>query len=302
MAAVEGADQPRPSNTRNSAMNTTTDTRSETYEMVTQHEWAVITGASSGIGRAFAGELASRGYPVLLVARRADELQQVAGEIRKRGGRAEVLVADLATADGVETVGHAATKLGDVGVLVNNAGMGSYGAFVEQPEGREMAQVALNIGAVVGLTRRLLPQMVARGRGQIINIASILGFMPTPYFATYAATKAFVLHFSEALAYELRGTGVGVLASSPGVVKTEFARVAGSRAQEGGLPQLTPDTVARVSLRAAAAGRVVRVIGTAYRLLAFLVAITPRAIMRRIMGTIFAPRAEQGAGGRPRVP
>jgi len=166
--------------------------------------------------------------------------------------------------------------------------------------------VALNVGAVVGLTRRFLPQMVARGRGQIINIASILSFMPTPYFATYAATKAFVLHFTEALAHEVRGTGVRVLASSPGVVKTEFSHVAGSEAQEKLLPQLTPRTVARVSLNAAATGRVVRVIGAVYRLLAVLAAITPRPIMRWIMGTIFAPRAPRrrtpsGAQARQRA-
>ena len=243
--------------------------------MATQQEWAVVTGASSGIGRAFAIELAGR-YPVLLVARRAAELNEVALEIAERGGRAESLVADLATAEGVEAVGVAVEKLGDVGVLVNNAGVGSYGPFLEQSADRDSAQVALNIGAVVGITRRLLPQMVARRRGQIINVASILAFMPTPYFATYAATKAFVLHFSEALSHEIRGTGVRVLASCPGVAKTGFARVAGSDTQEGALPQLSPEAVARVSLRAATAGRVVRVIGAAYRLLAFLVAITPR--------------------------
>ncbi len=261
--------------------------------MSTRQEWAIVTGASSGIGRAFALELARRGYAVLLVARRGDALQRVASEVAKQGGRAETLVADLAAPEGVDAVGNAAEALGDVGVLVNNAGAGAYGAFIDQPVGSEAAQVALNIGAVVGLTRRLLPRMVARGRGQVINLASILAFMPTPYFATYAATKAFVLHFSEALAYELRGTGVRVLASSPGIVKTEFATVAGYTAQEAALPQLTPEAVARVSLRAAAAGRVVRVIGATYRLLAFLVAITPRAIMRRIMGRMFSPRDER---------
>jgi len=260
-------------------------------EIVTnQHEWAVVTGASSGIGRAFALELARRGHPILLVARRGDELQRVAAEITAGGGRAEPLVADLTSAGGVEAVARAAEGLSDVGVLVNNAGAGSYGPFLEQAVGRDAAQVALNIDAVVALTRRLLPRMVARGRGQIINVASILAFMPTPYFATYAATKAFVLSFSEALAHELRGTGVRVLAASPGVVKTEFSGVAGSPEQESALPKLTPDAVVRATLRAAESGRVVRVVGPAYRLLAVLAAITPRPLMRRIMGRIFAPR------------
>jgi uncharacterized protein len=265
-------------------------------------EWAVVTGASSGIGRAFALELARRGHPVLLVARRGGQLRQVAGEITALGVRAEVLVADLANADGIEAVSKAVQGLGEVGVLVNNAGAGSYGAFIEQPLGREAALVALNIGAVVGLTRRLLPQMVARGRGQIINLASILGFMPTPYFATYAATKAFVLHFTEALAYELRGTGVRVLASSPGVVESEFSGVAGSGAQETVLPHLTPDTVVQISLRAAAAARVVRVVGATYRVLAFLAAVTPRAILRRIMGRLYSPRTTRGAAAQPGQP
>jgi short-subunit dehydrogenase len=254
-----------------------------------QHEWAVVTGASSGIGRAFALELARRGHPILLVARRRDELQRVAAEITAGGGRAEPLVVDLASAGGAEAVARAAEALGDVSVLVNNAGAGSYGPFLEQPVGRDAAQVALNIDAVVALTRRLLPRMVARGRGQVINVASILAFMPTPYFATYAATKAFVLSFSEALAHELRGTGVRVLAASPGVVKTEFSGVAGSPEQESALPKLTPDAVVRATLRAAESGRVVRVVGPAYRLLAAVAAITPRPLMRWIMGRIFAP-------------
>lgn len=267
--------------------------------MSNSKEWAVVTGASSGIGRAFALELAGQGYPVLLVARREGELRRVALQISERGGRAQVVVADLASADGLDDVCRAVEALSGVDVLVNNAGSGSYGEFVAQPMGIEAAQVALNIGAVVGLTRRLLPRMIARKRGQIINVASILAIMPTPYFATYAGTKAFVLHFSEALAHELRGTGVSVLASCPGVAKTEFSSVAGSGDQEGGLPRLSPEAIARVSLRAARRGRAVRVIGVAYHLLAFLAAVTPRAIMRRIMGRVFAPRAATSARQTP---
>src|SRR5262249_17855706 len=119
---------------------------------------------------------------------------------------------------------------------------------------------------------------------------SILSFMPSPYFATYAATKAFVLSFSEALAHELRGTGVRVLATCPGITTTEFYRVAGWGAQESALPQLSADAVARISVRAADSGRVVRVIGAAYRILAFLARLTPRPLMRRIMAAIFAPQ------------
>jgi uncharacterized protein len=265
--------------------------------MPTARDWAVVTGASSGLGRAFSLELSSRGYPILLVARRRDALEGLAGEIRKRGGTAEPLVADLSTAEGVETVRRAAEKLPEVGLLVNNAGFGSYGAFLTQPIERALEQVRVNIGAVLALTRALLPKMLERGRGQIINLASILGFMPTPNFAVYAATKGFVLQFSDALAYELRGTGIRVLALCPGVTRTEFSQVAGAEAAQGGLPQLRPEDVVRVALRAAASGRVVRIVGPTYRLLGFLTRITPRFLLRRILGRIYAaPRSPSQAG------
>ena len=266
--------------------------------MTVNGPWAVITGASSGIGRAFALELTGRGFPVFLIARREAELERVANEVSSLGGLAKIIVADLATPDGIEST---AERLGeiDVAVLVNSAGIGAYGAFAEQPIGRETDQVALNVAAVVALTRRLLPRMIDRGRGLVINVASILGFMPVPYFATYAATKAFVLHFSEALSVELLGTGVQVLAASPGVTKTDFTRAAGSGDPDGKLPRLAPEHVARVSMKAADDRRVVRPIGAVYRVLAFLAAITPRVIMRRIMGRVYAPR--QISGGAPRA-
>jgi len=142
-------------------------------EIVTnQHEWAVVTGASSGIGRAFALELARRGHPILLVARRGYELQRVAAEITAGGGRAEPLVVDLASAGGVDVVARAAEALGDIGVLVNNAGAGSYGPFLEQPVGRDAAQVALNIdlrrdeGLRPLLQRGARPRAAGHGRAR----------------------------------------------------------------------------------------------------------------------------------------
>jgi len=263
-----------------------------------KQRWAVVTGASSGFGRAFALQLAESGHQVLLVARRQQELQRVAAEIEQRGGVAEILVADLVAPGGVDVVVRRATNLGEVDVLVNNAGFANYGPFLSQSAAREVDQIALNIGALVALTRALLPPMVARGRGQIINVASLLSFMPTPYFATYGATKAFVLAFSEALAFELRGSGVRVLATCPGPAQTEFARVAGSELVYEQLPALNPDTVARVSLRAAGSGRAVRVVGLLYVVLAFLVRLTPRFLMRRIMGRLFRSPVRTSAGKR----
>jgi short-subunit dehydrogenase len=253
-------------------------------------EWALVTGASSGIGRAFALQLADLGYSVLLVARRRDELQRLAAEVEQRNGRAKVLAADLSTPEGLQQVSAEAERLG-LAVLVNNAGLGVHGRFIEQSLDGQMAQVAVNVGAVVGLTRSVLPHMVAKGRGQIINLASVLSFMPVPYFATYAATKAFVLSFTEALSHELRGTGVRVLATCPGPVKTEFAQLAGSAENEKYLPHVTPEFVARASIGAARARRVIRVMGPFFKLLAFLPHITPRAMFRAIMGNVFAPRS-----------
>jgi uncharacterized protein len=203
----------------------------------TTSTWAVITGASGGLGRAFARELVTRGRPVMIVARRREELDLLAREIEAGGGRAEVVVADLVAPDGIDTVLSAAARVGGADILVNNAGFGTFGPLLAHSPARDLDEVALNIGAVVALTRALLPGMVERGRGQIVNVASMLSFMPTPYFAVYGATKAFVLHFTEALAEELRGTGVRAVAVCPGVIDTQFFHAAGSSVDKQLLPR-----------------------------------------------------------------
>jgi len=260
--------------------------------------WAVITGASGGLGRAFALQLAGRGHPVVLVARRRLDLERLARDIEGRGGRAEVIVADLARPDGIDALIAATARIGDIDILVNNAGFGSFGPVLAHPAARELDEVALNIGAVVALTRALLPGMTERGRGQIINVASMLSFMPTPYFAVYGATKAFVLHFTEALAEELRGSGVRALAVCPGIVDTGFFHAAGSAVERQALPALRPEAVARTALDAAAAGRTVRVVGVFAALLVLLARITPRLLMRRIMGSVFKSSLQPPAAGQ----
>jgi hypothetical protein len=249
--------------------------------------WALVTGATGGLGRAFVRELVKRGRPVMLVSRRRVELDLLAREIQDSGGRAEVVVADLATPNGVETVVAAAARVGGIGVLVNNAGFGTFGPLLAHAPERDLNEVALNVGAVVALSRALLPNMIERGHGQIVNVASMLSFMPTPYFAVYGATKAFVLHFTEALADELRGSGVRALAVCPGVINTEFFEVAGSSIDKQRLPPLKPETVAHAALDAADAARTVRIVGTLAKLLVFSARITPRPLMRRIMGAVF---------------
>jgi len=249
--------------------------------------WALVTGATGGLGRAFARELAKRGHPILLVARRREELERLAREIERSGGRAEVVVADLVSPDGINTVAAAAAQVGGIDILVNNAGFGTFGPLLAHSPARDLDEVSLNVGAVVALTRALLPGMIERGRGRIVNVASMLSFMATPYFAVYGATKAFVLHFTEALAEELRGSGVRALAVCPGVMNTDFFEVAGSSIDKQRLPPLQPETVARAALDAADAGRTVRIVGAIAKLLLLSTRITPRFLMRRIMGAVF---------------
>ena len=253
--------------------------------------WAVVTGASSGLGREFARALAGRGYPVLAVARRGERLRALADEVGRNGGRLEPLVADLSTAEGVEML---LTSAGDreVELLVNNAGLAAYGPFVELPSERDLLR--LNVEAVVILTRGLVPAMVARRHGGVINVASQMAFQPMPYFAAYAASKAFVLSFSEALAEELRGTGVRVTAVAPGFVSTEFAEVAGSQEPERRLPHLQPDQVVVSSLRAYEQGRTVKVVGAFYAFVTVMGRFAPRAAMRRTMGRVLRPPRGQG--------
>jgi len=184
---------------------------------------ALITGASSGIGEEFARQLAARGHDLVLVARRADRLEQLAAELPSR---VHVVPCDL----GADAAGLAprVAELGvDVDLLVNNAGFGNHDRFWEIAEGRDAAQVRLNCEAVVTLTRAFLPAMIERGSGGIVNMASIFGFQPMPYEAVYGASKAFLVSFSQALRTELRGTGVRVLAVCPGPVATEFQETAG---------------------------------------------------------------------------
>jgi len=202
---------------------------------------ALVTGASSGIGAAIAKELASRGYSLVLVARREERLRSLATDISSEHDvEAEILTADLS--DEAER-DRLQNELGGRGraveVLVNNAGFGHQADFARSPRDRMVEMVRVNIEAVVDLTGRFVGQMADRGRGSVINIASTAAFQPLPGSAVYAASKSFVLSFSEAIRTELRGTGVTVTAVCPGPVKTEFTEVAGV----GGVEERTPGAV-----------------------------------------------------------
>lgn len=191
--------------------------------MTDESKTALITGASSGLGAVFARQLAGKGYDPILVARRQEKLTALAQELQDRHGvRAEVLVADLATSAGVESVAERIESLPALAMLVNNAGFGSRHRFVELDLSVQLDMIHVHVLASVHLIRIALPKMMGRGRGAIINVSSLAGFMAMPKSVTYAATKSFLIALSEGLAKELEGTGVRVQALCPGFTYTEF--------------------------------------------------------------------------------
>ena len=248
---------------------------------------ALVTGASAGIGEAFARLLAARHHDLTLVARRRDRLEALAKELAERHRvSASVEAADLAEeADLSGLVAKVAADPPDL--LVNNAGFGTVGRFAELDPERELEEIRTNVLALVRLTRAALPGMLARGRGAVVNVSSLAGESPGPFTATYAASKAYVTRFSESLHEELRGTGVVVQALLPGFTRTEFQEVAG--VDPGSVPSfawMSPERVARASLAALARGDALCIPGAGNRLLGGLTALAPRSLARRVLGTI----------------
>jgi short-subunit dehydrogenase len=252
---------------------------------------ALITGASSGIGVAFARALKSRGERLVLVARRRDRLLALASELGEDPGA--VVVADLARPDAVQQIAAEVARRGfEVDLLVNNAGVGHTARFHAQPSDRIASMLDVNVRAVVEMTRAFLPAMVERGRGRIINVASNAAFQPVPFLTIYAATKAFVLSFSEGLATECEGTGVTVQALCPGLTKTEFLEVAETHTQGllvNRMPAMTAEQVVRVSLKALDRGRVRVVPGASNRALAAAQGLVPRSWVRRVAAALYRP-------------
>ena len=248
---------------------------------------ALITGASAGIGAAFARRLARDRYDLVVVARGRDRLAELAEQLRAdHGGAVEVLPADLTHAAEL----HVVEKLvadADLDLLVNNAGFGTVGAFARLDPAKEEEEIRLNVVALARLTRAALPGMIARRRGRIINVSSMAAFQAAPYNATYAATKAFVNSFTEALYEELRGTGVVVQALCPGFTRTEFQERAGIDVSD--IPSfawMSPDAVVETSLRALQRGELICIPGLANRALMTLTSAVPRSITRRVFGTL----------------
>jgi short-subunit dehydrogenase len=245
---------------------------------------AIVTGASSGIGTEIARELASRGLNLTLVARREDRLKSLAEELgRQHGVRAEIVAADIASEDGRKSLfDEIASRGRDVDVLVNNAGFGSAGRFQDLEGDKETLMVRTNCEAVVALCAKYVPAMVERGRGAILNLGSIAAYQPLPYQATYAATKAFVLSFTEALNADLGGTGVSATALCPGPVPTEFEENAGIDANWEGIPKFvltTPEFNAAAGVEGMEKGKRVVVPGVVNSASAAAGHYTPRTVV-----------------------
>jgi short-subunit dehydrogenase len=252
---------------------------------------SLVTGASSGIGAEIARELARRGHGVTLMARREDRLRALADELQKAHGvRAEVIGCDVAD---VEARARAAREIEERGlaveVLVNNAGFGSAGAFQDLDQEKELAMVRTNVEAVLAFCGMYVPAMVERGRGAVLNVASTAAFQPLPRQATYAASKAFVLSFTDGLHADLHGTGVTATALCPGPVPTEFGEAAGIDGELFEVPGAakSPGQVAKMAVNGLAKGRRVVVPGLANRLGAVAGHYTPRSIVLPLLGRFY---------------
>ena len=243
---------------------------------------ALITGASSGIGEAFADVFAAEGFDLVITARRGDRLRAVADRLERRhGGRVHVIVSDFSRRDAAERLcAELSVRRIDVDALVNNAGYGVPGAYTASPWSRHDEFLQVMVTAVAELTHRLLPPMVERGYGRIINVASLAGLTPPPAGHTlYAAAKAFVIKFSEALSHEVRLAGVHVTAVCPGFTLSEFHDVTGTREQMKGLPRwlwMDAATVARQGFDAVMVGTALYINGRVNRTIATLVRYLPQ--------------------------
>jgi short-subunit dehydrogenase len=265
----------------------------------------VITGATHGVGRALAEEFARGGHALLLVARDEASLAKAAEELSSSYGvEVRVLAADLSTTEGCAAVERALQSYGlFADMLVNNAAMMMAGFFQDQDPEKLRKLVDLDVRAVVDLTRRLLPGMIARRAGGVLNVASVEGFMPVPYQATYAAAKAFVLSFSRSLAYEIMGTGVRVSSLAPGTVATEMHAKAGAEYSRYAqyLPSMSAEDVARIGYRKFMRGRKVIVPGLFNRFSALVAPFVPKLLLVPFMGLLFRVLDAEGNPQWPRA-
>ena len=241
----------------------------------------LVTGASAGIGESFARLYARNGHDLILTARRAERLEKLAEELRAlHGADVQIVPADLSEPGAVDAIIAAIETRGRaVDVLINNAGYGLPGTYAQTTWSDQQAFLQVLLTAVCEMTHKLLPGMLSRGYGRIVNVASLAGLIPgMPGATLYGPTKAFLVRFSQALGVETQGTGVHVTALCPGFTYSEFHDVNGTRANMGGIPKwmwLDADTVAELGYRAVEAGQAVRVTGSPNKLIAAICKIVP---------------------------
>ena len=250
------------------------------------HPLALVTGASSGIGASLARELAKDGHDLILAARRLEPMQVLAAELGNVGSNCTIIAADLSKSGAAGALVRDIEAQGlVVDVLINAAGLGANGRFEESDPLRVTEMLQVNVVALTELTRMLLPAMVARRKGRVMLMASTAGFQPGPQMAVYCASKAYVLNFGEAIAYELQGSGVTVTTLCPGATDTEFARVADagrSALFKGLLPVMSASDVARIGYRGLKAGRGVVITGLANKIMATSSRLSPTPVSLRI--------------------
>ena len=264
---------------------------------------AVVTGASSGLGALFAEKLAERGLPLVLAGRDEARLTEVWQRVQRLapGIDVELVVGDLGSHAGVEAL-VAVLNGRVIDVLVNNAGFGTYGRLGEADPDRDRDLIAVNVDALVRLTHAVLPGMLARGYGRILNVASTVAFQPAPYHATYGASKAFVLSFSQALWAETRGSGVTVTALCPGPTRTGFVDALDADVSSTAIYQklASPEPVVAAGLRALDRGRPVVVAGLRNRVMATASSLSPGWVGVLISGRMLRPAGDSRALAEPR--
>jgi len=256
-----------------------------------QGKWALVTGASSGIGAALARELAGFGAKLILTARRKDRLEALGAELAAKGTEVRIVTADLNDPAAPQQLYDATEGAGlCVDILVNNAGLGQYSAFYDSPVEQELSQVRVNCEAVVRLSRLFVPRMVERRRGWVLILASTASFQPVPYITTYAATKAFDRFFALGLAAEVARFGVKVTALCPGSTESEFFDVAHAELFKAGGMQPAPD-VARLAVAALARGQRTILPSLSGRCTAFMVRFLPVGLITYFIEKAARPKS-----------
>lgn len=255
---------------------------------------ALVTGATGGLGYEFAKLLAKDGYNLLLVARNGQKLEEVKTELENAHGiQAEIFACDLSRTDGADGVyEYAQSRNIQIDVLINNAGFGDFGEFLERDWEKQRDMVNLNVLALMRLTYLFVPAMKQRGSGKVLNVASIASFQPGPLMSVYYATKAYVLSFSEALAVELKKTGVTVTALCPGPIRTGFEKAA-QLSNSGlfkNLKVASAEKVARYGYKKMKKGKVVAIQGSNNRFLVFTTRLASRSLVRKVVYKIMKLR------------